>query len=112
MSRYLIIPGWAGSGPDHWQSLWERDLAGATRVEMPDWHAPKRGDWVETLDRAVRAQAEPPILIAHSLGCLAVAHWAMRSTHPVRAALLVAPADVERAACPPVLRGFAPVPFQ
>ncbi len=110
MPPYLIIPGWTGSGPDHWQSRWERELVGATRVEMPDWHAPQRADWMEALDRAVGALAEAPILIAHSLGCLAVAHWAVRSTHRVRAALLVAPADVERASSPPALRGFAPVP--
>ncbi len=110
MSSYLIIPGWAGSGPDHWQSHWEGELVGAARVEMPDWHVPRRADWVEALDRAVQAQPAPPILIAHSLGCIAVAHWASRSTHRVRAALLVAPADVDRASSPPVLRGFAPVP--
>jgi predicted alpha/beta hydrolase family esterase len=110
MTRYLIIPGWAGSGPDHWQSHWERDLANASRVEMPDWLEPRRADWLGTLDRVVRSLTEPPILIAHSLGCLAVAHWAALSTHHVRGALLVAPADLDRERCPAFLREFAPVP--
>ncbi len=109
MSRYLIIPGWAGSGPEHWQTYWERDLAHAARVEMPDWFHPRRTDWVETLDRAVRDGTEPPILIAHSLGCLAVAHWAGRTTIRVRGALLVAPADVD-ASWPGALAEFGPVP--
>lgn len=110
MARALIIPGWAGSGPDHWQSHWERELPGASRVEMADWDRPRRADWVEAIERAVAAAAEPPVLIAHSLGCVAVAHWAARSRHPVQGALLVAPADLDRESCPPVLRAFGPVP--
>ena len=109
MTPYLIVPGWAGSGPDHWQSHWERELAGARRVEMPDWLAPRRGEWVRSIDDAVRASEAPPILIAHSLGCLAVAHWAANG-HPVRGALLVAPPDLDRADCPALLGEFAPVP--
>lgn len=110
MTRYLIIPGWAGSGPTHWQSHWEDALPGAERVEMTDWLEPRRADWVATLDRAIRGAGEPPILVAHSLGCIAVAQWAAQHASPVRGALLVAPADVERAGCPDHLRDFAPVP--
>ncbi|MNY40987.1 Alpha/beta hydrolase family protein [compost metagenome] len=54
------------------------------------------------------------ILIAHSLGCITVAHWASQAPlnllRRVRGALLVAPADVERPACAPALRNFAPIP--
>ena len=107
---YLIIPGWAGSGPEHWQTHWERELAGARRVEMPDWLAPRRAGWVEALDRAIRGASAPPVLVAHSLGCLAVAHWAAATSAPVRGALLVAPADLERPGCPASLRDFAPMP--
>ncbi|HYD14828.1 MAG TPA: alpha/beta hydrolase, partial [Hyphomicrobium sp.] len=28
----LIVPGWSSSGPDHWQSRWERTLKTARRV--------------------------------------------------------------------------------
>jgi predicted alpha/beta hydrolase family esterase len=107
---YLIIPGWAGSGPEHWQTHWERELEDARRVEMHDWLEPRRSDWVQALDHAIRDAAAPPILIAHSLGCVAVAHWAATGGRPVRGALLVAPADLDRASCPPALLGFAPVP--
>lgn len=109
---YLIIPGWGDSGPEHWQSHWQRELAGAHRVAMSDWSLPRRADWVETLDRAIRAAAAPPILIAHSLGCVAVAHWASAASDPippVQAALLVAPADLDRPECPEPLRDFAPL---
>lgn len=110
MARYLIIPGWSGSGPRHWQTLWERDLPGAVRVEMPDWQSPRRADWIAALDGAIAASREAPVLVAHSLGCLAVAHWAAVATRGVRGALLVAPPDLERKGCPEALRDFAPVP--
>jgi hypothetical protein len=110
MARYLIVPGFAGSGPDHWQSHWERDLPAATRVQMPDWHVPRRSNWIAALDQAVCASDEPVVLIAHSLGCVTVAFWAAHSTQPVRGALLVAPADLDRETCPPILREFGPMP--
>jgi predicted alpha/beta hydrolase family esterase len=106
---FLIIPGWAGSGPDHWQTHWEQTLPDARRVEMPDWLHPRREAWTAALDRAVRSTGIAPILVAHSLGCVAVAHWASRSTASVRGALLVAPADVDRRRVES-LADFSPVP--
>lgn len=109
--RLLMVPGWHGSGPGHWQSRWEQTPAGIQRVEQDDWERPDPGSWVARLDEAVRASAQPVVLIAHSLGCVTVAHW-VRETggRGVAAALLVAPADVERTLAAPALRGFAPIP--
>lgn len=110
----LIIPGWGGSGPDHWQSRWQATLPGARRVELPAVFAPERAAWIEAIDRAVvRALAtsgQPPVLIAHSLGAVAVAAWAAARVRPVAAALLVAPCDCEQASASAALRGFAPMP--
>jgi predicted alpha/beta hydrolase family esterase len=106
----LFIPGWASSGPGHWQTLWEARLRGARRVEMPDWLRPEPTAWVRALDHAIAATPAPPVLVAHSLGCIAIAHWAATWRRPVAAALLVAPADVEREACPAALRAWAPIP--
>lgn len=108
--QFLIVPGWQGSGPDHWQSHWERELPGAARIEVPDWDAPRRADWLEAIDRAVRRAPAPPIFITHSLGGIAVAHWAAVASVPAAGALLVAPADLDRADCPEALRDFTPVP--
>lgn len=110
IARYLIIPGLAGSGPHHWQTYWEHDLPNASRVEMPDWNAPRRTAWVSALDRAIAAADDPPILVAHSLGCIAVAHWAALGNARIRGALLVAPPDLDRRGCPEPLRDFAKVP--
>lgn len=113
MRPILIIPGYGDSGPGHWQSFWEANLRFAKRVQMPNWDFPHCADWVDTLDTAIReaSQAMPPVLVAHSLGCLAVAHWAKRYQRPVHGALLVAPVDVERPDTLAAVKDFAPIPM-
>src|SRR5690606_33776811 len=102
--RYLILPGWQGSGRYHWQGHWQRLLPAAQRVAQADWHLPRRAAWVNALHRCIAAQPGPVIRPAHSLGCITVANWAAQATPALRArvqgALLVAPADVERDGCP------------
>jgi len=114
MRTRLLIPGWGGSGPDHWQTRWERDLRGARKVELPGWFEPAPGPWIEATDRAVvrasAASGQPPIIIAHSLGCVAVAAWAARHRRPIAAAMLVAPCDCEDPRASAALRAFAPMP--
>lgn len=113
-THYLILPGWQGSPDEHWQSHWQRCLPNARRVEQADWVNPDLQQWVDTLEQHVAASRSPVILVAHSLGCVTVAHWASQaswaSLNKVRGALLVAPADVERPNCPAPLQGFAPIP--
>lgn len=90
----LIVPGWSGSGPDHWQSRWETRLKTARRVEQDDWHKPSRHVWAERTVQAVRSATRPVVLVAHSAGVSAVAH-AAEHLHPgeVAGAFLVAPAS-------------------
>ena len=108
----LIIPGLGGSGRDHWQSRWQSRLPDARRVEQADWDRPYRAGWIAQLDAAVASAKQPPILIAHSLSCALVACWAAHHARPVRAALLVAPADVESDAhTPPEAHVFRPLPM-
>jgi len=100
-----------GSGPRHWQSIWERRHRELQRVEQASWSEPRLGDWAATLERAVRAAPAPVILVAHSLACALVAHWARAGTTArVAAALLVAPADVDARIVE--LRSFAPMPLE
>jgi len=108
--RVLILPGWQGSGPLHWQSRWERSH-GFVRVEQDDWLWPKRGDWMARLDEVLLESPRRALLVAHSLGCQLVAAWAAHSRHTaqVQAALLVAPADVERPEMPPQLCVWRPI---
>ena len=110
----LTVPGLGGSGPTHWQSLWERGRADIVRAELGMWHRPRRDDWVTKLDQAIARARAPVILVAHSLGCLTVAWWAQVSPRtygsPVAGALLVAPPDVDRPDAPEEIRDFAPSP--
>ena len=110
MIPVLILPGIGGSGPLHWQSHWQALHPDYRRVEVPDWDRPERAAWVGALAAAVDAAASAPVIVAHSLGCLAVAHWAA-SGGRARAALLVAAADPEGPSLPEVARCFAPVPL-
>lgn len=93
----LIVPGWSGSGPDHWQSRWEARLPTAQRLEQEDWYKPERDAWANRIVAAVRAATRPVVIVAHSAGVSAVAHAAEHlKPGEVAGAFLVAPAS-ERA---------------
>jgi predicted alpha/beta hydrolase family esterase len=108
----LILPGLGGSGPRHWQSLWEASSPDLRRVHQADWDNPDRVGWVAALEAAVAAAGSSVLLVAHSLACALVAHWAPGAKGRVAAALLVSPSDVEDATrTPDLVRGFAPLPL-
>ena len=111
-TRVLVLPGYGDSGPEHWQTLWVR-AHGYTRVVQDDWLEPQRNAWVSTLERAVAASSAPVVLVAHSLACALVAHFAARpAAARVTGALLVAPADVDSDVhTPDEVRSFAPMPL-
>ena len=109
----LFVPGLGGSGPGHWQTLWECDIPDARRVEQADWNAPRRADWIRTLKDALD-KTPGAVVVAHSLGCILLAHVACEyPTLPIRAALLVAPADVESVGpAREAVQGFGPIPMR
>ncbi|MBC8130306.1 MAG: alpha/beta hydrolase [Rhizobiaceae bacterium] len=95
MIRTLIIPGYRGSEPGHWQRHWALDNPSSEVVEQQDFIRPDLADWLHRLE-AYLAAAPGAVLVAHSLGCALVAHLASRpSAAHVGGALLVAPADVD-----------------
>lgn len=114
----LIVPGLGSSGPEHWQTRWQRRHPEFVRVEQRDWDTPTCSDWVANLDSAVmRHDPARVVLVAHSLACIAVAFWANEHKRAIKAALLVAPADAEAADFPAGATGFTPIslkplPFQ
>lgn len=109
-TTFLIIPGYGDSGPEHWQSLWQRGDPRFRRVEQRDWLNPLCSEWVAALEQAVATSGLDTVLVAHSLGCSLVAHWAAQTQLSVRAALLVAPPDHAGAAAELNLIGFTPLP--
>ncbi|WP_237151699.1 RBBP9/YdeN family alpha/beta hydrolase [Oryzibacter oryziterrae] len=107
----LILPGLYGSGPDHWQRLWAREIAGAKVVEQANWDLPNFDDWLRTAAAAVEAHPGA-VLVGHSLGAILAAHLLVRRPDlDIAGALLVAPADVDRHCRTPGLGGFAPLPL-
>ncbi|HEX2509662.1 MAG TPA: alpha/beta hydrolase [Microvirga sp.] len=108
----LIIPGYENSGPDHWQTRWERQLSTARRVEQASWDAPRRSEWVARIVTEVNRARRPVVLVAHSLGVPAVAHAATQlKGSQVRGAFLVGLPDVENPALiPNVELDFGPLP--
>jgi predicted alpha/beta hydrolase family esterase len=110
----LIVPGIDGSGARHWQTEWERDLEDCYRVELGCWDDPIRNVWISRLDQAVHKAGGDVVLVAHSLGCQAVAWWARllgsSAVPSVRGALLVAPPDVDQQDVDRRLDRFAPNP--
>ncbi|MFM7083640.1 MAG: RBBP9/YdeN family alpha/beta hydrolase [Hyphomicrobium sp.] len=105
----LIVPGWSSSGPDHWQSRWERNLKTAKRVNQEDWYHPNCRDWVSKIVESVVNCVRPVMLVGHSLGSIAVVHAGSklgRLPAPPIGAFLVAPADVEHASDWPITQGF------
>ncbi len=99
-SPVLILPGIGDSGPLHWQSLWETGAPDFSRVQQRDWDKPVCDEWVATLEAAVKQAGPEVVLVAHSLGCLTIAHWASGPHSPAAAALLVAVPDPNGPNCP------------
>ncbi len=94
----VMVPGWQGSTPEHWQSRWERNLTTARRITLDDWVGSDKDQWVGAVITAVTASARPVVLVAHSLGAIATAHAGLKLPHgAIAGAFLVAPADVENA---------------
>ncbi|HSC86084.1 MAG TPA: alpha/beta hydrolase [Polyangiaceae bacterium] len=93
----VIVHGWDGSGPGHWQhwlrgQLAERNVPHAF-PELPDAAEPQLDAWLAALHTVVSASPTPVSFVAHSLGVWAVDHYLARyaAEGRVRAALLIAP---------------------
>lgn len=107
----LIVPGIGDSDANHWQTRWQRKSGTAVRLAIEDWENPECGLWIDAIDAAVEKLGASTVIVAHSLGCLAVAHWAASSTVAVRGALLVAVPDPDGPNFPRAARGFSPLPL-
>lgn len=96
---WVVVPGIWGSDPDHWQSRWQDERGdAAVRIAPTSWSEPEPEDWDRAITAAVDACARPPLLVAHSLGVLAVADWLAEhavghAAERVVGAFLVAPPD-------------------
>ncbi len=95
----LIVPGLRDHVDAHWQTLLAADLVARghkVRTVPPMGRADLDcAAKVAAIERAAQAIEGPVIVVAHSGGCIMLAHWAQQTQRPVHAALLVTPPDFE-----------------
>lgn len=96
--RLLVVPGLHDSGPGHWQTWLQARHHDAVRVRQRDWHEAQLERWSQRIDHTLALHPGSGfVAVAHSFGCLALAdHLGRNRDSPVRAALLVAPAEPDR----------------
>jgi predicted alpha/beta hydrolase family esterase len=96
----LIVPGLRDAVAQHWQTLLEARLhaagtpvAGVLPMGREDLSCSAR---VGEIERAAQAIEGPLVIVAHSGGCIMVAHWARQTRRAVRGCLLATPPDFEK----------------
>ncbi|MGI9823807.1 RBBP9/YdeN family alpha/beta hydrolase [Agromyces sp. Marseille-Q5079] len=104
---HLILPGIGGSGPDHWQTQWERILPASVRIAPSSWDRPRLDDWLAAVDRASVEAGPDTVIVAHSMGCLVAGEWLARNPGRASAVLLVAPPDPDGERYPDEASEFA-----
>ncbi|MET3589979.1 putative alpha/beta hydrolase family esterase [Bartonella silvatica] len=90
----LIVPGYKGAGPDHWQTRWEKKLSTARRIKQAHWSKPVYEEWVNEVKIAIAQAQKPVVIIAHSLGVPTALHATLQYPEKICGAFLVAPPDV------------------
>lgn len=106
----LILPGYQGSGETHWQTIGKKANPDF-RVEQRDWEEPIASEWAEQLEQTLQKCEKPVVLVAHSIACLVLAHWASKAHTPIKGALIVAPPNPEEAVFPKSALGFTQTPM-
>lgn len=97
MRSFLILHGWQGSGPDHWQTWLAERLAAAGEdvryPDLPDPDYPDASEWATAIRAELEAMDGDRTVVCHSLACLLWAREAatIAESGPVDRVLLVAP---------------------
>lgn len=93
----LIVPGLRDEVAEHWQTRLAAARPGARTVPPMGRSNLDCAPRVAALEREAAAIAGPIVLVAHSGGCITVAHWARSTRRAVQGALLATPPDFESA---------------
>ena len=118
---FLILHGWGGNKPEHWQEWLVGELQRAGKrvhyPKMPNPTAPCLAAWLTRINDEVKALPGGPVtVLCHSLGAISWMHYVTAvETQIADRALLVAPPyvshDLPPADTPPGIDGFFPVPL-
>lgn len=112
MKKLLILSGIYNSDSSHWQSLWQQEDSRFSKLEHASWDHPDRFEWVRELDSEILSLGGEVVLVAHSLACLMVAHWAAESNLTISGALLVSVPDPSGSAFPKDAKNFGNLPMK
>lgn len=109
----LVIPGWHGSGPGHWQSWLEErsaELGRPTlRPDFADLEHPDLTQWLAALrDALAELPADDYDVVAHSLGAVLWLHHVADPGESPRAARVALVSPPDPATGNPQLAGFFP----
>ena len=112
----LLLHGWQGNEPEHWQTWLAAQLRESGREvrypTLPDADTPQLAYWSKKLHAALAGLPEDGFdVVCHSLGCLLWLHHAAAGHPSPRASrvLLVAPPSPQTPI--PELASFLPVPL-
>jgi len=109
-AQIFIAPGYGNSGPNHWQTLWQKENPEFIRIEQKDWFLPVAEEWIASIEKQVASFKENTIIVAHSLACIALALWSQQTKLSIKGALLIAPPDTESPEFPHEIKGFSQIP--
>lgn len=93
----LIVPGLRDSVPQHWQTLLAARLPRVRSVAPMGRDDLDCAARVAAIEREAQAIEGPLVIVAHSAGCIMLAHWAQQTKRAVQGALLATPPDLESA---------------
>ena len=111
----VIVHGWQGNEPSHWQTWLAAELSGSGRdvryPSLPDVDTPQLSPWLAALDGTLDGLPDDGFdVVCHSLGVLLWLHHARAGDRPRPArVVLVAPPSPRTPI--PELAPFLPVPL-
>jgi predicted alpha/beta hydrolase family esterase len=91
----LIVPGLRGAMAQLWQTLLEARLPRVRSVAPMGLENLDCAARVATVDREAQAIEGPLVIVAHSAGCIIVAHRALQTKRAVHGASLATPPDFQ-----------------
>ncbi|MCU1659240.1 MAG: hypothetical protein JWO57_3896 [Pseudonocardiales bacterium] len=112
----VVLHGWEGSGPDHWQTWLAGQLRAADRAvrypDLPDADHPTLDAWLDALQAVLTGLPDDGFdVVAHSLGAVLWLHHASAaddSPRPARVALVAPPSPQTSI---PQIAAFFPPPI-
>jgi predicted alpha/beta hydrolase family esterase len=112
----VVVPGWQGSGPGHWQTWLEEQLRAdgreTRRPDFADVDAPDLSEWLGALRAALSdLPADGYDVVAHSLGAVLWLHHVAAADGAPRAARVALVAPPSPGTAIPEIAAFFPPPM-